>query len=254
MEVRDGSTTRVTAGGTGRVASAPEPRPRQRAPGRRGVEPLRGGPGLRRTLAGLVVLAAAAVAAASPAPTPTPTPLPSATAAEPLGAQHLLRLIELQKQQIEEQEKLLAAQQKQLEAMKQSLEALNRRLQELEAKAGEVPVAKDLEDRMAQIETSVKAKPDLPPEVVSAGDFPGSFRIPSDAAMKIGGIVWTSLVNTFDALGSDDRFLTYSIPTEGTPEAGKGRRLSLWAGASRFNFDVRTEAQTGIYRECVLSR
>ena len=66
--------------------------------------------------------------------------------------------------------------------------------------------------------------------------------------MKISGIVWTSLIQTFNALGSDDRFLTYSIPTEGTPEAGKGERLSLWAGPSRFNFDVRTPTELGQMR------
>jgi len=249
MGVRDGSTTRVTAGGAGCVASVWDRRLRERAPGRRDTEPRRSGTGGRRILAGLAVLAVASLAAASPAPTPTPTPQPAAPAQALPGAQHLLQLIELQKQQIEEQERLLAAQQKQLEAMKQSLEALNRRLQELEAKAGEATTAKDLEARMAAIEGSVQAQPELPPDVVSAGDFPGSFRVPgSDVAMKIGGIVWTSLINTFDALGSDDRFLTYSIPTEGTPEAGKGRRLSLWAGASRFSFDVRTPTELGQMR------
>jgi len=199
-------------------------------------------------IAAVIALSAASLAAQAPQPTPTPAPQAEATAAKLQGTQHLLRLIELQKLQIEEQAKLLEAQQEQLEAMKQLLDALSRRLQELESKAGEV-TPQELEERLARIETSVTKPPELPPDVVSAGDFPGSFRIPgSDAGMKISGIVWTSLIQTFDALGSDDRFLTYSIPTAGTPEAGKGKRLSLWAGASRFNFDVRTPTALGQMR------
>lgn len=128
--------------------------------------------------------------------------------------------------------------------MQQVLEALNQRLAELEGKPA-VPIA-DLEQRLAQLETSVKERPELPPDVVSAGDFPGSFRVPgTDTAIKIGGQVRTSLVRTLTALGSDDRFLIYSIPVEGTPAAGKGRRISLWAGPSRLNFDVRAPTDVG---------
>jgi hypothetical protein len=66
--------------------------------------------------------------------------------------------------------------------------------------------------------------------------------------MKIGVLVWTSLVQTFRALGSDTQFLTYSIPAQGSPEAGQGPRLSLWAAPSRFNFDVRTPTELGKMR------
>lgn len=194
-------------------------------------------------MVGVVVLMAAvplyAQEPAGPAPTPTPVP----------GAEHLLRIIELQQQQLEEQKKLIEQQQRQLEEMQQTLESVNRRLAELEAKTTGEQAPAALEARLKELETSVSTKPELPPDVVSAGDFPGSFRIPgSNAAMKIGGWVWASLVQTFDALGSDDRFLTYSIPIEGTPEAGKGERLSLWAGPSKFNFDVRTPTALGQMR------
>jgi hypothetical protein len=103
----------------------------------------------------------------------------------------------------------------------------------------------ELEARLMKIEGSLKDKPEVL-DVVSAGDFPGSFTIPgTDTAMKIGGLVWTSLVQTFSALGSDTQFLTWSIPAEGTPEAGQGPRLSVWAAPSRFNFDVRTPTEVG---------
>jgi hypothetical protein len=166
---------------------------------------------------------------------------------------HLLRLIELQQKRIDEQEKSAAEQRRQIEELQRTLEALNRRLAELEAKAGE-PVPKSLEDRLKKLETSASEKPELPPDIISAGDFPGSMRIPgTDAALKIGGMVWTSIVQTFDALGSDDRFLTYSIPVEGTPDAGKGPRMSLWGGPSKINFDVRTPTEVGQMRAFIES-
>jgi hypothetical protein len=193
---------------------------------------------------------ARAAAQATPAPTPTPagqdaTASGGATSSDTI--QHLLRLIDLQQKRIEEQEQHAEEQRKLLEAMQRTIESLNRRLAELEAKAGVEPKA--LEERLSKLELKASEKPELPPDVVSAGNFPGSMHIPgTDAAMKIGGQVWTSIVQTFDALGSDDRFLTYSIPTAGTAEAGKGPRLSLWAGPSKFNFDVRTPTEVGQMR------
>jgi hypothetical protein len=43
-------------------------------------------------------------------------------------------------------------------------------------------------------------------------------------------------VSTLDSLGSDDRFLTYSLPVSNEPGAEKGPRMSLWASPSRLNF------------------
>ena len=169
------------------------------------------------------------------------------------SVKELQKLIEEQKTQIEAQQKLIEEQagkneelKKQLDQMQQALDALNKRLQQVESQqAGGVP-ASEIEARLKKIEGSLQEKPEVPVEVVSAGDFPGSFKIPgTDTAMKIGGLVWTSLVQTFSALGSDTQFLTWSIPAEGTPEAGQGPRLSVWAAPSRFNFDVRTPTEVG---------
>jgi len=84
--------------------------------------------------------------------------------------------------------------------------------------------------------------PELPPNVVSAGDFPGSIRIPgTDTAIKFGGRIRTAVVFTLDSLGSDDRFLTNSIPVEPSDEAAaKGARTSFSANTSRLNFEMRT--------------
>src|SRR6185369_3065420 len=72
------------------------------------------------------------------------------------------------------------------------------------------------------------------------GDFPGSIRIPgSDAAVKFGGRVRTAGVLTLDPLGTDDRFLTNSIPV-GDVVSGEDRRTNVSARASRLNVEFRT--------------
>ena len=41
----------------------------------------------------------------------------------------------------------------------------------------------------------------IPPDIVTAGEFPGAFGLPgSDAALKIGGLVRVNWVSTYDAL------------------------------------------------------
>jgi hypothetical protein len=91
--------------------------------------------------------------------------------------------------------------------------------------------------------------PELPPDIVSAGDFPGSFKVPgADAALKIGGLVRVNWVSTYDAMLVDDRFQTSAIPAAGTPEAARGGRVSVIATPSRFNFDLRTPTGVGQMR------
>jgi hypothetical protein len=106
--------------------------------------------------------------------------------------------------------------------------AVNERLQKLEAATSKLPESAD---------------------VVSAGDFPGSLRIPgTDAALKIGGQVRVVLVDSFAAIGSGDRFVTSSIPVKGTATASEEARLTMTAIPSRFNLDVRSPSKIGDLR------
>ncbi len=108
-----------------------------------------------------------------------------------------------------------------------------------------------VEERLAELESSVEALPEKT-DIVSAGDFPGSFKIPgTDAAMKIGGQVRFTGINSFDALGSEDRFVTSSIPIAGTEEAGKESRVTYISSPSRINFDMRTPTGVGSMRAFV---
>ena len=175
----------------------------------------------------------------------------------------LRRLIEEQKLLIAEQARKIAEHEKKgeeqaasieelkgrLALQEQALASMNRRLEDILGVLPSLEGRKALEERLRRVEESALAAPELPPDMVSAGDFPGSIRIPgTDAAIKYGGRIRTAGVFTLGPLGSEDRFLTHSIPVEGTPEAGKGARTSFSANASRFNLEVRTPTGQGQMR------
>jgi hypothetical protein len=109
---------------------------------------------------------------------------------------------------------------------------------------------KALEERLKQIQEEAEKVPELPPNVVSAGEFPGSIKIPNtDAAVKFGGRIRMAAVFTLDPLGSSDRFVTNSIPVEPSDEAaGEGKRTTFTANTSRFNFELRTPTGVGYMR------
>ena len=92
--------------------------------------------------------------------------------------------------------------------------------------------------------------PELTPkELTESSDFPGSFKIPgSDAGIRFGGQVRTIFVRNIRALGTDDRFVTSSIPIKGTPEAADESRTTISASPSRFDTDFRTPTPFGQLR------
>ncbi|HQQ75975.1 MAG TPA: DcaP family trimeric outer membrane transporter [Thermoanaerobaculia bacterium] len=136
----------------------------------------------------------------------------------------------------------------QIAKQEETIRALEERLAKLEALTNASQASAGLEERLKQLETEVKKLPEAE-DVVSVGEFPGSFRIPgTDAALKLGGQVRVTAVESLDAIGTDDRFVTSSIPVEGSEAAGKGARTTLAANASRFNFDFRTPTGVGAMR------
>ena len=153
---------------------------------------------------------------------------------------------------LEEQRQEIERLRKQLEETQQLSLAAHNRLEEM-AKAAPAPtVSAAVEERLAKIEESVQRIPDLPSDVVSAGDFPGSMRVPgTDVAMKVAGLVRVTAVDTFGPLGTEDRFVTSSIPVAGSPEAGKEPRFVLTPIPSRVNLDVRTPTGVGAMRAFV---
>ena len=165
----------------------------------------------------------------------------------------LRRLVDDQRRLLEEQTRRLDAQARELEALRARLDdtsavALAARTQ-LAALTGSAAPAAPLTAQTSRGDSQDPQRtPELPAPVVSAGDFPGSIRIPgADAALKIGGQARMTLVHTLAALGTDDRFVTSSIPV-GAEVPGEQSRTTYSPAASRANLDVRAHTPIGPLR------
>jgi hypothetical protein len=203
--------------------------------------------------------ASAVVANAAPAPKPAAKRAAPATSAQ-LAEQK--RRIDEQQQRIGAQEALIAQQRSSLDSLGAAADSqavrsaaqaarlasldsqlvdMKKRLEILESQGGFPAWEEKLEERLKKVEAASQKSPELPPDVVSAGDFPGSIRIPgSDAAIKFGARVRTAVVLTLDPLGTDDRFLTNSIPVGVADTIGEAKRTNISARASRLNMEFRT--------------
>lgn len=83
-------------------------------------------------------------------------------------------------------------------------------------------------------------------------NFPGAWYLPgTTAAMKVGGYVNLSVVNSFDPMRIPDRFIVGSIPPEGQtdPEAVEGVQVS--AQQTRMNLEYREQTKMGEIRAFV---
>ncbi len=173
----------------------------------------------------LVALAAAGVPSRVAAQAPAPAGQPTVEA----------MLTELRKL-VTEQRALIDGQNERIGALEKDLAALKQQ-------SGAPPAPESLAAARAQ------RQPEMPKQTVSAGDFPGSIRIPgTDSAIKFGGQARMTLVNTLGPLGTDDRFVTSSIPVGSDPEAGKDARTVYSPSASRFGIDLRTPFATRTVR------
>jgi hypothetical protein len=144
--------------------------------------------------------------------------------------------------------RLVDEQRKLLEAQGRVIEDLTQRLSTLEQKAS--VAAPEVKERLQEIEQSIRVLPEITSKELSqTAEFPGAIKIPgTEAAIRFGGQVRTLLVRNIGALGTEDRFVTSSIPIEGTPDAAKESRTTLTANPSRFEVDFRTPTAVGPLR------
>jgi hypothetical protein len=161
----------------------------------------------------------------------------SAAAPQPTVEAMLTELRKL----VTEQRTLLDGQAERIGALEKDLAALKQPQAGAPAAPAVVPVPKAAQEAQRQ--------PEMPKEAVSAGDFPGSIRIPgTDSAIKFGGQGRMTLVNTLGPLGTDDRFVTSSIPVGNNQQAGEDARTVYSPSASRFGIDLRTPFATRTIR------
>jgi hypothetical protein len=113
--------------------------------------------------------------------------------------------------------------------------------------------AQDLSDeevklraRLETLESSIQASRDSASTAFDEKSFPGSTTIPgTNAAMRFGGFVKMNLVETFNPLGSLDRFIAGTIPV---PQQSSSPRTSMTASQSRLNWDLRDRTKFGVMR------
>src|SRR5262245_4672023 len=139
---------------------------------------------------------------------------------------------------VTEQQRLIESQAQRLDALERELRQAQTQLAALTERPGSaLPAA--VEERLAAVEQRVDRKPEMPDDVTA--EFPGSLPIPgTNSAIKIGGQVRFTSVHTFNALGTDDRFVTSSIPIGEERPPGQESRVVYTAIPSRFGFDTRT--------------
>ncbi len=167
----------------------------------------------------------------------------------------LRSVVERQRALLEEQSRLIEAQGRELQTFRERLAETTQLAQNVRndiAELKKVPTSPTTTAAVAAAAGGVQEPqrtPEMPAPVVSAGDFPGSLQIPgTDAALKIGGQARMTLVQTLGPLGTDDRFVTSSIPAEGEERPGEDSRTNYSPAASRINLDVRSHTPIGPMR------
>ena len=82
--------------------------------------------------------------------------------------------------------------------------------------------------------------------------FPGAWYLPgTTAAMKVGGYVDLSIVNSFDPMLQPDRFVVGSIPPKDQPVEGTIKGTQVTASRSRVNLEYREQTKHGAVRAFV---
>ena len=171
--------------------------------------------------------------------------------------------LDAQKQQLVEQQKLIATlqgqttteltaekdktakQAQQIEEQRQAMASMQTQIDQIGQKKSEEMSEEDvaLRSRLETLESSIQASQDASSTTFDEDSFPNSIMIPgTSAAMKMGGFVKMNLVNTFDPLGSLDRFIAGSIPV---PQETSTPRTTLTVSQSRLNYDLRDKTKFG---------
>ncbi len=88
-----------------------------------------------------------------------------------------------------------------------------------------------------------------PSSTVYDPNFPGAWHLPgTTSAMRLGGYVNMSYVNSFDPLTLPDRFIVGSIPPAGTEVPGAYQGATVTAAQSRVNLEMREQTTHGELR------
>ncbi|MGI9344400.1 MAG: DcaP family trimeric outer membrane transporter [Gammaproteobacteria bacterium] len=106
---------------------------------------------------------------------------------------------------------------------------------------------KEFRSRLETLEDSIESSQNAASTTFDAESFPGSIPIGgTSAAIRIGGFVKANYIQDFDTIGSTDRFIVGSIPTDPVDQGDP--RAALTVSQSRLNFDLRDNTDVGVLR------
>jgi hypothetical protein len=149
---------------------------------------------------------------------------------------------------LEKQELQLAAQQEEIDKQRTLLRSIQVQLDR--SAAAQIPdrspeIAEEL-DQAAVLDELVRNQPE---STKYREDFAGSIPIPdTDAAVKVGGFVKMSMVDTLDPLGTDDRFVTGLIPVGVASSTTNEGEVAVSARQSRLGIEIRDSTSYGPLR------
>ncbi len=160
------------------------------------------------------------------------------------GAAEQQKKLDEQQQQLDQQQSQIVSQTSILQAMQKQLDQI---AVDTKQKRDEDQVA--LRARLQSLETTIATIPESP-EI--SEEFDRSIGVPgTNSAFRIGGFVKMSLVDSLDPIGSEDRFITGSIPPSGSTAGDEGGQFSVSARQSRVNIEEREQTRFGVLRAFV---
>ncbi len=211
-------------------------------------------------------------AAADPEPAAA-DPEPAAAVASAAALTELLDMLKDQQSQLDDQKRQLSTQQQlittlqghaeselqagkdtiskqtlQLEEQRRAMVSMQTQIDQINQKKSEDMTEEELalRSRLETVESSIKASQEAASTTFDEDSFPNSTMIPgTNAAMRMGGFVKMNIVETFDPLGSLDRFIAGSIPV---PQQSTTPRTSMTVSQSRLNWDLRDKTKFGTMR------
>jgi hypothetical protein len=170
-----------------------------------------------------------------------------AAADEPDRAAESATVLSLQ-QSFAQQRELMAMQTAQLERQQQQIREQSERLQTMENQLQQLVLAQNGETVLQQVDTVRGLRDPETPIEVESHSLPGYLQIPgTDASMKLGGYVKMSIVQSFDPVGSTDRFAPGTIPVPADP-GDLDNQANLTTRQSRLNLDMRRNSTLGPLR------
>ena len=168
---------------------------------------------------------------------------------EPISMQDLQQMLLDQQKLIEQQAEELAKTQEEMKALQTQMDTVMANAGQAQDMSSETVA---LRERLSSVEQELRVKEGRQgseDKQANVSEFPGSFPIPgTNMSAKIGGNVRLGLVSNLDPIGSDDRFITGSIPV-GEPEPGTTTEgFTISAKRSRMNLDMRMDSSVGQFR------